>query len=93
RESRGLGDVYKRQDIPELNIKYIDCLEVGPTLSTKCFEEEDFERAYKEIEYVANENNIKILNQPYYHVMVDYFGGTAFEIYAQVDLDESEVYG
>ncbi|HDP4603006.1 TPA: DUF5085 family protein, partial [Staphylococcus aureus] len=36
---------------------------------------------------------IKILNQPYYHVMVDYFGGTAFEIYAQVDLDESEVYG
>nr|WP_279728734.1 hypothetical protein [Staphylococcus aureus] len=25
--------------------------------------------------------------------MVDYFGGTAFEIYAQVDLDESEVYG
>lgn len=31
-------------------------------LLIKCFEEEEFERVYKEIEYVVNENNIKILN-------------------------------
>ncbi|PTI28149.1 DUF5085 domain-containing protein [Mammaliicoccus vitulinus] len=78
------------QDIPELNIEYIDMLEVGPTLSEKCFEEDEFEQVYNQIELAAKENNINIIDQPYYHVMVDYFGGSVFEIYAQLELNEGD---
>ncbi|WP_342610497.1 DUF5085 family protein [Staphylococcus hsinchuensis] len=80
------------KDIPELNIEYIEMLEVGPTLSEKCFEEEEFEQVYSQIEFAAKENNLQIKDQPYYHVMVDYFGGTAFEIYAQLELSDGDVY-
>ena len=77
-------------DIPELNIEYIDMLEVGPTLSEKCFEESEFEQVYNQIELTAKENEIQILDQPYYHVMVDYFGGSVFEIYAQLELSDGD---
>ncbi|WP_323703693.1 DUF5085 family protein [Mammaliicoccus sp. Dog046] len=99
RESIGIGEFEytayialnnELHDIPELNIEYIDMLEVGPTLSEKCFEEEEFEQVYKQIEVAAHENGIAIVDKPYYHVMVDYFGGTAFEIYAQLELNEDD---
>nr|WP_241956022.1 DUF5085 family protein [Staphylococcus arlettae] len=77
-------------DIPELNIEYLDMLEVGPTLSEKCFEESEFEQVYNQIELAAKENEIQILDQPYYHVMVDYFGGSVFEIYAQLELSDGD---
>ncbi|MGW7952534.1 MULTISPECIES: DUF5085 family protein [Staphylococcaceae] len=77
-------------DIPELNIEYLDMLEVGPTLSEKCFEESEFEQVYNQIELTAKENEIQILDQPYYHVMVDYFGGSVFEIYAQLELSDGD---
>ena len=37
------------------------------------------------------DNDISIKDEPYYHVMVDYFGGTAFEIYAQLEVNDGEV--
>ncbi|MGW8008081.1 DUF5085 family protein [Staphylococcus xylosus] len=77
-------------DIPELNIEYIDMLEIGPTLSEKCFEESEFEQVYSQIELAAKENEVKVLDQPYYHVMVDYFGGSVFEIYAQLELSDGD---
>ncbi|WP_259337249.1 MULTISPECIES: hypothetical protein [Staphylococcus] len=33
---------------------------------------------------------MQILDQPYYHVMVDYFGGSVFEIYAQLELSDGD---
>ncbi|BBD90594.1 DUF5085 family protein [Staphylococcus caprae] len=100
RKSIGLGEFKytayislnnELQDIPELNIEYIDVLEVGPTLSEKCFDEEEFEQVYRQIETAAKDNDISIKDEPYYHVMVDYFGGTAFEIYAQLEVNDGEV--
>ncbi len=76
------------KDIPELNIEYINMLEVVPTLSEKCFEEDEFEIVYKNIQEAATANNLKLKNKPYYHVMVDYFGGSVFEIYAELDVEE-----
>ncbi|MFT2155710.1 DUF5085 family protein [Staphylococcus epidermidis] len=79
------------QHIPELNIEYIDMLEVVPTLSEKCFNEDEFEQVYKEINLAAENNDLSVIDQPYYHVMVDYFGGTVFEIYAQLEIgDDNE---
>lgn len=77
-------------DIPELNIQYIDMLEVAPTLSERCFEEEEFELVYKNIKNAAKANNIRIKDKPFYHVMVDYMGGTAFEVYAELEVEDDE---
>ncbi|MDU9352128.1 DUF5085 family protein [Staphylococcus warneri] len=76
------------QNIPELNIEYIDMLEIGPTLSEKCFDEDEFEQVYQEINLAAENNDLSVIDQPYYHVMVDYFGGTVFEIYAQLEIGD-----
>ncbi|MFO6335595.1 hypothetical protein ACLBVB_37485, partial [Pseudomonas aeruginosa] len=37
------------EDIPELNIKYQPTLEVYPTISHKCFDEDDLEVVYEDI--------------------------------------------
>ena len=62
------------EDIPELNIKYQPTLEVYPTISHKCFDEDDFEVVYEGIQTFASENDITLSDKPFYHVMSNYFG-------------------
>ncbi|WP_232195007.1 DUF5085 family protein [Staphylococcus chromogenes] len=94
RETVGLGEIEYTafialnqpiQDVPDLNIEYVDKLEVAPTLIEKCFDEEEFELVYKKIEFIAQENGFHLKDQPYYHVMIDYPGGKAFEIHAEIE--------
>ncbi|HEK6456777.1 TPA: DUF5085 family protein [Staphylococcus aureus] len=62
-----------------------------PTISHKCFDEDEFENVYMRIKEFAVENNITLSNSPFYHVMVDYFGGQVYEIHAEINLDEDEL--
>lgn len=75
------------EDIPELNIKYVPTLEIFPTISHKCFDDEDFEEVYKGIKNHALEHELTLSDKPFYHVMVDYFGGQAYEIHAEISMD------
>lgn len=78
--------------IPELNIEYEEILLIHPTVSGKCFEEKEFDKVYKEIESYCRDHDFKLdLNEPFYHVMVDYFGGTVFEIHAKLDISDEEL--
>ncbi|UEX90014.1 DUF5085 family protein [Staphylococcus ratti] len=101
RETVGLGEIQYTaylalnqpiNDIPEFNIEYVDMLEVAPTISERCFEEEEFDFVYKKIEFFSEEHGFHLVNQPYYHVMIDYPGGKVFEIHAEIasieDLDD-----
>ncbi|ARJ51002.1 DUF5085 family protein [Staphylococcus lutrae] len=100
REAVGLGEIEYTvyialnqpiQDIPEFNIEYVDLLEVAPTITERCFEEEEFDLVYKKIEFIANENGFHLEKRPYYHVMIDYPGGKAFEIHAEIaSIEESD---
>lgn len=78
-------------DIPELNIKFIPSIALLPTISHNCFDEDEFENVYMKIKEFAVENNITLSNSPFYHVMVDYFGGQVYEIHAEINLDEDEL--
>lgn len=93
REVVGLGEVeyqayialnQRLNDIPELNIEYVDLLEVAPTISERCFVEEEFDYVYQKIDFIAKENGFHLVDKPYYHVMIDYPGGKAFEVHAQI---------
>ena len=79
------------EDIPELNIKYQPTLEVYPTISHKCFDEDDFEVVYEGIQTFASENDITLSDKPFYHVMPNYFGGEIYEIHAEINIDEVEL--
>ncbi|AVO03093.1 DUF5085 domain-containing protein [Staphylococcus simulans] len=100
KEITGLGEISyttyialndEIEDIPELNIKYVPSLEVFPTISHKCFDDEDFEQIYEEIKVFALENDIILKNQNFYHVMVDYFNGQVYEIHAEIDVSGVEL--
>ena len=100
KEITGLGEISyttyialndEIEDIPELNIKYVPSLEVFPTLSHKCFDDEDFEQIYEEIKVFALENDIILKDQNFYHVMVDYFNGQVYEIHAEIDVSGVEL--
>ncbi|MGV3129730.1 DUF5085 family protein [Staphylococcus simulans] len=78
-------------DIPELNIKYVPSLEVFPTISHKCFDDEDFEEIYEAMKQFALENEIVLKDQNFYHVMVDYFNGQVYEIHAEIDVSGVEL--
>ena len=82
KENMGMGEVNfvtyislndEIEDIPELNIKYQPTLEIYPTISHKCFDEEDFEAMYEDIQIFAFENDITLSDKPFYHVM-SHFG-------------------
>ncbi|SUM27545.1 DUF5085 family protein [Staphylococcus epidermidis] len=79
------------EEIPELNIKYQPTLEVYPTISHKCFDEDDFEVVYEGIQTFASENDITLSDKPFYHVMSNYFGGEIYEIHAEINIDEVEL--
>ncbi|MFW3590182.1 DUF5085 family protein [Staphylococcus caprae] len=79
------------EDIPELNIEFLSSLEVLPTISHKCFDDDDFEQVYLEIQRYAQENNVVLMDKPYYHVVVDYFDGQIYEIHAEVDVDGVDI--
>ena len=49
--------------------------------------EDEFEETYNKIENFANENNISLKQQPYYHVMIDVLGDSIFDIYAEIEMD------
>lgn len=99
KENMGMGEVNfvtyislneEIEDIPELNIKYQPTLEIYPTISHKCFDEEDFEAMYEDIQIFAFENDITLSDKPFYHVMSHYFGGEIYEIHAEINIDEVE---
>ncbi|MHD0383746.1 DUF5085 family protein [Staphylococcus simulans] len=100
KEITGLGEISyttyialndEIEDIPELNINYVPSLEVFPTISHKCFDDEDFEQIYEEIKVFALENDIILKDQNFYHVMVDYFNGQVYEIHAEIDVSGVEL--
>lgn len=74
-------------DIPELNIKYEPLLELLPTISHKCFDDDDFDQVYEDIKQHALDKELTLSDKPFYHVMVDYFGGQVYEIHAEIDMD------
>lgn len=77
--------------IPELNISYEPLLDVLPTISHKCFYEEEFEGVYDEIKNAAHEKDITLENSDFYHVLLPYPGGHLYEIHAEVNVDEEEM--
>lgn len=100
KEITGLGEISyttyialndEIEDIPELNINYVPSLEVFPTISHKCFDDEDFEQIYEGIKVFALENDIILKDQNFYHVMVDYFNGQVYEIHAEIDVSGVEL--
>ncbi|MDK7115192.1 DUF5085 family protein [Staphylococcus pettenkoferi] len=78
------------EPIPELSIEYQPLLEVYPTLSHKCLDDEDIEAVYQSIEEYALTNDIQLAERDYYHVMLEYAGGLVFEIHAEIDVDGVE---
>lgn len=76
--------------IPELGIEYQPLLEVYPTLSHKCLEDENIELVYQSIEEYALTNDIQLTERDYYHVMLEYAGGLVFEIHAEIDVNGVE---
>lgn len=69
------------------DLEYIPIFDVAPTVSQRCLSEDEFEETYNKIENFANENNISLKQQPYYHVMIDVLGDSIFDIYAEIEMD------
>lgn len=75
----------------DFNIEFLQSMELFPTISHKCFEEEEFEEVYQKIKNFAMENNIILKEQTFYHVILEYAGGNLYEIHAEIDLDRNEI--
>ncbi|UTG99569.1 DUF5085 family protein [Macrococcoides canis] len=76
------------EPIESLNLRFEPLLTVIPTLSEKCFEEDEFEIIYEAIRLVCKENNLKLADKPFYHTMADYMGGYVYEVHGQIDVSE-----